>query len=70
MYQLVARGKHPWHIKGEKNPDVTLNKLKSIERGDIDWNYPDNLFSPMAKDFFEKLCSYPSSIRYDAERAL
>lgn len=47
-----------------------MKKLKAIERGEVKWQYPEENFSPLAKDFFEKLCSYPSSIRYDAERAL
>lgn len=35
MYQLLCQGKHPWYTKGEKNSEVTLNKLKQIERGEV-----------------------------------
>lgn len=47
-----------------------MKQLQAIERGEVKWEFPPNKFSTLAQDFFLKLCSYPSSIRYDAERAL
>jgi hypothetical protein len=47
-----------------------MKKLQAVERGEVVFEFPEKSFTPLAKDFFEKLCSYPSSIRYDADRAL
>ena len=70
MYQLLCNGNHPWYTKGEKNQDKTLKKLQAVERGEVVFDLPEKSFTPLAKDFFLKLCSYPSSLRYDADRAL
>lgn len=68
MYQLISKGRHPYYTKGE-SPDLILKKLEQIENTPIKWEFSSN-FSPLARDFFLKLCSYPSSSRYDAIRAL
>jgi serine/threonine protein kinase len=69
MYQLLSRGKHPWYCKGEYKTDQAINKLNAIERGEVTWEFSDS-WSPMARDFFQKMCSYPQSVRYNAEQAL
>ena len=66
-FQLLACGQHPCYEKGvDKN---YAKKLENIESKPIEWTFPDN-FSPLAKDFFLNLVSYPPSLRYDAATAL
>lgn len=43
--------------------------MNKIDQTPLKWHFPDN-FSPLAKDFFLKLCSYPPNERYDAQTAL
>lgn len=43
--------------------------MREIEQKPLQWEFTDN-FSPLAKDFFLKLCSYPPNSRYDAQTAL
>jgi serine/threonine protein kinase len=43
--------------------------MREIEQNPIQWEFDDN-FSPLARDFFLKLCSYPATVRYDAQTAL
>jgi hypothetical protein len=50
MYQLLAQGAHPCHIKGEP-ADIYAAKLENIETQPIKFNFPEN-FSAMAIDFF------------------
>lgn len=65
-YQLLTCGQHPCYEKGEIGYG---KKLKNIESKPIEWHFTDN-FSPLAKDFFLNLVSYPPSQRYDAATAL
>ena len=64
-YQLLTCGKHPCYQLG----DDYYKKLKQIETHPLEFNFPDT-FTPLAKDFFLNLCSYPPSNRYDAITAL
>ena len=50
MYQLLAQGAHPCHIKGEP-ADAYVAKLENIETQPIKFSFPEN-FSAMAIDFF------------------
>lgn len=68
MYQLLARGQHPCHVKGEP-AESFIERLQNIETQPIQFEYPPN-FSSLAIDFFEKLCSYPQIKRYNAVTAL
>ena len=43
--------------------------MREIDTNPLQWNFEDK-FSPLAKDFFLKLCSYPPNMRYDAYTAL
>ena len=65
-YQLLACGQHPLHVPGDL---YYYKKLASIDEKPIDWFFPEN-FSPLAKDFFSNLCTYPPTKRYDAVTAL
>lgn len=40
-----------------------------IETQPLTFNFPDT-FTPLAKDFFLNLCSYPPTMRYDSITAL
>ena len=68
MYQLLTCGKHPYYTKGE-GAQSFIKKMREIEHKPLQWKFPDN-FTPLAKDFFLKLCSYPPNNRYDAQTAL
>ena len=68
MYQLLAQGQHPCYVKGEP-ADVYIAKLENIETKPIKFKFPNN-FSSLAIDFFQKMCSYPQSKRYNAVTAL
>ena len=52
MYQLLCKGKHPWYIKGENKSENAMKKLQEIERGEIEWDFPQEFFTPLSKDFF------------------
>ena len=65
-YQLLACGQHPCYTPGEVG---YCKKLQEIETKPIEWKFPVS-FTPLAKDFFLRLCCYPPSERYDAATAL
>ena len=67
-YQLLTCGQHPCYKAGEPF-DIYYKKLANIESNPIEWTFPES-FTPLAKDFFVSLCSYPPSRRYDAPTAL
>jgi hypothetical protein len=65
---LLAQGKHPHYTKGEL-ADTYIAKMMNIENEPLKYEFPTN-FSPLATDFFLKLCSNPPSKRYSANIAL
>jgi serine/threonine protein kinase len=69
MYKLLCQGKHPWYVKGDSH-DQAKQKLSDLDKGLLQFEFPSQYFSPLARDFFLKLCACSSAERYDADRAL
>ena len=67
QYKLLTC-EHPCFKKGDSDSDY-LKMLQNVETNPIQWKFP-SYFSPLAKDFFLKLCSFPATRRYDAQTAL
>ena len=65
QYKLLTC-EHPCYKKGDGD---YLKLLENVETNPIAWTFPSH-FSPLAKDFFLKLCSFPATVRYDAQTAL
>lgn len=63
MYMLIE-GKHPLYEPGTDNEKTFLNKLKSPK-----WVFSQR-FTPLAKDFFLKLCNQSPIERYTSDKAL
>jgi len=53
----------------EKGDSRESYKRKLMAQEKKKWEFPLN-FSPLARDFFEKLCAFKSAIRYNAKQAL
>ena len=64
-YQLLNCGQHPCYEPGENY----YKKLQNIENNPLTFNFPASM-TTLAKDFFQNLCCFPPSLRYDAQTAL
>ena len=72
MYQLLSHGEHPLYSSSTDTYLDYLMKLRTIHTTHIlpfPHPFPPHL-SPLALDFFTRLCSYPPTLRYDAKSAL
>lgn len=70
MYQLMCQGKHPYHEPGKESEIEFRYKMERLEQEPLNVKLPKSRFSPLAIDFFNKLCVYPQTARYDASTAL
>ena len=68
MYKLLTGGQHPFYTKAESN-EAYFNRVKNIDQEPLRCKF-SSTFSDLAKDFFNKLCSYPANQRYNAQTAL